>query len=110
MGQKFAVSYERWNEDALNAGDTDDRGMVVENVSLTDAIRLGLEVRDPSWINTPEANEYPIRWLTFSDWNGGTRDYYESGVEESRSLHIPDEVSDSSRRRICRLFGLQVRR
>ena len=107
----FSVTFERWNESAFEAGDTDDRGYVIEDCSLSDAIRLGLEAQYPDWLNTPEINEYPVRsprWLTFGKWNDGTHDYYTSGIEEQRSLHIPESVTCASRRRICRLFGVRT--
>jgi len=103
----FSVTYERWTEADTEIGDTDDRGFVIEDVSLRDAIQLGLEYREPSWAGACEAdssNPRTTRWLTFYDWNNGTREYYETGVVEQRSLHIPDGITPSSRKRIHRLF------
>ena len=103
----FSVTYERWDEAATEAGDTDDRGFVIEGVSLRDALRLGLEYRDPSWAGACEAsasNHRAARWLTFYDWNEGTRERIETGIVEQRSLHIPDSVTPSSRKRIAALF------
>ena len=108
---KFNVTYERWNESAYEAGDTDDRGFVIENVSLTDAIRLGLEARNPSWLGHCEPNDSNVtsaRWFTWTRWNDGTRENIEQGIDEQRSLHIPESVTLSSRRRIARLFGLRA--
>jgi hypothetical protein len=106
--QQFSVTFERWNDEAFEAGDTDDRGFVIEDVSLRDAMRLGLEFYNPSWGGSCEADEHPVinpQWLTWPKWNDGTREHYTTGVIESRSLHIPDGVTASSRRRIARLFG-----
>lgn len=103
----FNVTFERWDEVSVEAGDTDDRGFVIEDVSLTDAVRLGLEARYPSWCTLPEPSDSRIshaRWLTF----GGYEETWRSGVEESRSLHIPESVTPSSRKRIARLFGLNA--
>jgi hypothetical protein len=105
--KKFSVTFERWDDEAIEAGDTDDRGFVIENVSLRDAIQLGLEYRCPSWAGACEASDSrqeQARWLTFYNWNDGTREFYETGIVEQRSLHIPDKVTPSSRRRICRMF------
>lgn len=105
----FSVTYEQWTHDDVEAGDTDKRGFVIENVSLRDALRLGLEYRDPSWAGACEADCYParnVRWLTFYDWNDGTRDRIEHGIHEQRSLHFPESLTVSSRGRICRLFGV----
>lgn len=108
MRKNFAVTYERWSEADAEAGDTDDRGYVIEDCSLTDAIRLGLEVRYPDWAGACEPSDSRAdhaRWLTFYRWNDGTREYYRTGIEEQRSLHIPDDVTAASRRRIVRLFN-----
>lgn len=110
MKTGFSVTYERWNQEALEAGDTDDRGFVVENVSLRDAIRIGLEYPHPKWCGACEPNdsrpEY-VSWLTFHKWNDGTAEYYRTGVEESRSLHFPDDITETTRCRIARLFGVK---
>jgi hypothetical protein len=104
----FSVTFERVSEESAMRGDCEERGFVIENVSLRDAISLGLEYQDPSYAGFCEADEWPVRspsWLTFHKWNDGTADYYETGVEESRSLHIPKNVTTASRVRIARLFG-----
>jgi hypothetical protein len=103
----FSVTYERWDDDAVEAGDTDERGFIIEDVSLRDAMQLGLEYRDPSWAGACEAsssNHGAARWLTFYDWNEGTRERIETGIVEMRSLHIPEGVTPASRRRIASLF------
>lgn len=107
MSKKFSVTYERWDETALEAGDTDDRGFVIQDVSLGDAIRIGLEARDPTYLNRPDPSDSrpgETRWLSFDKWNDGTSEYYATGIDETRSLHIPDSVTPSSRKRIWRLF------
>lgn len=59
------------------------------------------------WGGANSANVWPlgdgsnIRWLTF-----GGEEFDKWGECESRSLHIPDNVTASSRLRIARLFGL----
>jgi len=45
------------------------------------------------------------RWLTAYRVNDGTRDFYETGAEESRSLHLPESITPSSALRIARLLG-----
>ena len=105
--KRFSVTFERWNEEAAEIGETDDRGFIIENVSLRDAIQQGLEYRDPSWAGSCEASDSRhefARWLTFHNWNDCTRENLETGIEESRSLHIPDCITPSSRKRIARLF------
>jgi hypothetical protein len=104
----FRVTYERWDEAALEAGDTDDRGFVIEHATLREAIQLGLEAHEPSWLGACEPSDSRAehaRWLSFYDWNEGTHERYTTGIIEERALHIPARVTPSSRRRIVRLFG-----
>lgn len=106
--KSFSVTYERWDEAATEAGATDDSGFIIEDVSLRDAMSMGLEYREPSWAGACEASasdHSAARWLTFYDWNEGTRERIETGIVETRSLHIPDGVTPSSRRRIAALFN-----
>jgi len=106
--KKFSVTFERWTHEDMESGDTDNRGFIIEDVSLRDAIRLGLEQPFPAWCGAYEPSDSRldlVRWLSFHKWNDGTRDYYETGTIEDRSLHIPDNVTPASRRRICRLFN-----
>jgi hypothetical protein len=108
MVKGFSVTFERWDDAAAEAGDTNDHGFVIENVSLSDAMRDGLEYLKPEWSGFCEANEYPVRapqWLTWPNWNENTREWYETSIIESRSLHIPEGVTSASRRRIARLFA-----
>lgn len=110
MAKGFSVTFERWDEESVEAGDTDDRGFVIEDVTLGDAIRLGLDARDPSYLGHCEPNDSrrdQVRWLSFYKWNDGTCDYFTTGVEETRALHIPDHVTGASRRRIVRLFNIR---
>lgn len=55
--KKFSVTFERWTPEDAEYGETDDRGFVIENVSLRDAIQLGLEYRCPSWAGACEASD-----------------------------------------------------
>lgn len=106
----FSVTFERYfpHADEDDICDADERGFVIEDVSLRDAMSLGLEYREPSWAGACEPDSYPangVRWLTFDKWNDCTRENLERGISESRSLHFPAKITESSRRRICRLFG-----
>lgn len=104
----FSVTFERWDEESLEAGDTDDRGFVLQDVGLREAMSSGLEYARPSWAGYCEPNDSRVehaRWLTFPRWNDCTRDQIERGVNEVRSLHFPDSLTPASRRRIARLFS-----
>jgi hypothetical protein len=107
---KFSVTFERYfpHDEGEDICEADERGFVIEDVSLRDAVRLGLEYRDPSYAGYCEPDSYPprgVRWLTFYKWNDCTRENIEKGISESRSLHFPDNLTEASRARICRLFG-----
>ncbi len=109
----FSVTFERYfpHDEHDDICEPDERGFVIENVSLRDAIRFGLEYRDPSFAGHCEPDSFPprgVRWLAFDCWNDCTREQIEQGISESRSLHIPDSVSEASRNRICRLFGVRI--
>ncbi|MGJ4951842.1 hypothetical protein [Bradyrhizobium sp. HKCCYLS20291] len=107
----FSVTFERFlpHDDADDICEADEIGFVVESASLRDAIRLGLGYARPEWSGPCEPDSYPahsVRWLSFYQWNDGAREYFE-GMRESRALHIPDHVTEASRFRICRLFGIK---
>lgn len=112
MAKGFSVTFERYlpHSEYEDVCEPDETGFVIENVSLRDALRLGLEYREPSWAGSCEADCYPlhgVRWLSFYDWNDCTRENIEKGIRESRSLHFPPGLTESSRGRLCRLFGLK---
>lgn len=109
----FSVTFERYfpHDGGEDICEADESGFVIEDVSLRDAVRLGLEYSNPSWAGYCEADCYPargVRWLNFNNWNDGTRENIEQGISESRSLHFPERLSEASRARICRLFGVKV--
>lgn len=112
MTKGFSVTFERYfpHDEGEDICEPDELGFVIEDVSLRDAMRLGLEYSRPEWSGACEPDSYPahgVRWLTFLTWNSGTREDIEQGIIESRSLHFPDNLTESSRRRICRLFGVR---
>ncbi len=112
MSDRFAVTFERYfpHDEGEEICEADESGFVIEDCSLRDAVRLGLEYREPSHAAYCEPDSFPprgVRWLTFDKWNDCTRENIEKGIDESRSLHIPDHVTESSLRRICRMFGVR---
>lgn len=111
--QGFSVTFERYlpHADDEDVCEADEIGFVIQDVSLRDAMRLGLEYSQPSWAGACEPDCYPahgVRWLTFYRWNDCTRENIEQGIDESRALHFPDHITEASRVRICRLFGVRV--
>jgi hypothetical protein len=105
MKKEWNTTYERWTEADTEAGETNDKGFSLENVTIREAIE------DVGGVNASySANEYPVtgnvRWLTNNSYNEGTHEYFTTGIEEQRSLHIPDHITPSSRLRLARLLGV----
>ena len=98
---KFDITYEIVTEESAEHGDAEERGFISEDVGLRTA------VSDLGWPSQGfEPSEYPgngFRWITACLMNDGTHDFYVLGHQESRSLHIPDNVTNASRARILRL-------
>lgn len=99
MNKGFQVTYETITPESAADGDVYDRGFLAEDVGLREAIEtwggIGLYV---------EANCLPIdgyRWLTA--FNADDCPY--TGAETSHSLHLPEELTEATRRRIARLVG-----
>ena len=105
----FSVTVERYFlHDEDEVCEADEGGFIIRDVSLRDAMRLGLEYSRPECSGSCHPNTFPphnVRWLTFDEWNEGTREQIEQGIHESRSLHFPNNLTESSRGRVCRLFG-----
>ncbi len=103
MTTGFSVTFETITPESAEHGDIEESGFIIENVSLRDALSdfqcHGCYVEADS---TPVRNP---RWFTAYETNDGTRDYYEQGITENRSLHIPDHITEASRLRIARQNG-----
>ena len=120
----FRVTYDVVTEESARDGDVSDSGFV-SGTGWRDSTSFLTRSSDMSDYDMSlrvahslmsgiahEANESPIsnsvRWLTQYESNDGTRAFYEQGETESLSVHIPDSITNASRIRICRLFGLSV--
>ncbi len=105
MKTLFNVTYDIVTPESAENGEAAESGFVDQNLSLRDAITElhltrtnlcdGTECIEPS-----ESRGRP-RWITVV--NGQE---YLTGAQESRALHIPCKVSDSSAIRIARLCGV----
>lgn len=104
---QFNVTYELTTNESAADGDAAERGFIGQDVSLREAFGLVLETRTSHCERSCiQADEWPIRaprWITVM--NGA--DWIE-GIAEDRALHIPENATDATRRRIARLFGLKV--
>jgi hypothetical protein len=105
MSMKYKVSkcYETWNEEALEAGDTDDRGFIFQDqkMSLTELVNeiVNSGITDPS--------TWPLRKITDSIWLSSVdgNENYNTGEKTFYSLHI--KASNRQMRRIFRLAGIK---
>ena len=103
----FKVTYDIVTPESAAEGDYAESGWILDDgdIGLREAIDhwdgIGCHVEADSY----PLNGHHLSWLTAYKVNDGTRDYYETGAEESRSLHIPDCVTPASRMRIARLVG-----
>lgn len=96
---RFAVTYDKVDEESASRGDTCEAGFISRGSVLREAVEAFTDVRRSN--GYVEANECPAvtpRWLTAFGES-------EDGVSETRSLHFPDTVTPASRRRLARLLG-----
>jgi hypothetical protein len=106
----FSVTHEQFlpHDPEGDICEANYRGFVVEDGTLREALdefdSRGMSVEPSAW---PVDYEYP--WLSFSanDVNDGTREFYEQGISESRTLHLPATLTSASRRRVARLLGIR---
>lgn len=108
MKNSWNVTYEIWDEESSEIGETDEKGFVVEDVSFKEALEEvgGIHA---SYEPDSSGDGSKVRWLTNDSYNEGTHEYFTTGREEQRSLHIPEHITPSSRKRICKLLGVRVR-
>ena len=102
----FSVTYEIWAPDDVEACEPGEHGLIGQDLRLRDAIDDLLTTRTSrvGGIACIEADEWPVaapRWITVT--NGME---FETGCHEQRSLHLPDTLSPSTKRRIARLAGV----
>lgn len=96
---RFPVTFERVTDESAKEADAAESGYISRGSVLREAVEAFRDVRYAN--GYVEANECPVtapRWLT-------TYGEHVDGESESRSLHFPDTVTPSSRRRLARLLG-----
>lgn len=105
----FNVSTEIVTPESAENGDTDEeQGWVEMGLTLREAVTMVHEVRTSraEGVQCIECDSSPAvdpRWVTVV--NGME---FETGAQESRSLHMPRRLTASTRRRIARLVGARV--
>lgn len=100
----FDVSYEIITEASAEDGEAESCGFVGEGLSLRDALDMVQQTESchcsQSSIEASDSRITEARWITVYN----SMDYI-SGDYENRSLHMPDSLTPSSRRRVARLLG-----
>lgn len=104
----FNVTYEILTQESAAEGDADERGFICEHVRLREAFEEVFNTRTSavggiSAIEPSSSSIHDMRWITVD--NGME---YETGAYESRSLHIPENATASTRRRIAHLMGSRI--
>ena len=100
MRKNWNVTYEYITPESAENKESSDTGFDLENVSFREAMRHFGKYAE-------QANESPIsksvRWVT-TNWSTDHR----TGEQSSLSLHIPEQVTPSSRLRLARYLKLSV--
>lgn len=99
----WSVTFEVWADEDIEAGDTDERGFICENVSLRSAVAEFFDgtskYSDGSEVT---ASAYPVetsRWISITDTD------YIDGTTNIRAIHFPAWVSGPSRKRLYRILS-----
>lgn len=104
----YSVTYEIVTAESAESGNADERGDIDTGVTLREAFNLVNHTRTSrvDGVMAVESDCSPMRGqrVGFVTVINGTE--YETGAQESRSLHIPESVTAASSRRIARLLGV----
>ena len=100
----FTISYAIMTPESAELGDFDEIGIEHESLTLREAYSLlrwhGCALEADCW---PISKCHPPRWIVWE----AEQDIH-SGAYTERALHIPENLTASSRIRIARLFGLKI--
>ena len=104
----FCVSYEIATSESAENGEAEERGVIDEGLTLREAIKEVQRTRTNlvDGIESVSTDSWPVkvvRWITV---NNSVE--YETGARESRTLHLPNNVTPASSRRIARLLGIRA--
>lgn len=105
MRQLFGITYETVTPESAEHGEADSSGVYMDNMLFAEAMSY---LRNLGAIGCYcEADSYPVstscppRWFTFYEVDQD----YTTGAVTSYSLHVPHNVTPSSRMRIARALG-----
>lgn len=100
----FSISYAIVTEESAEHGEAEEIGMEHEGLTLREAYDLlrwhGHAMQADCW---PISKHNPPRWLSWE-----AEQDYQTGAYTERDLHLPQNLTASSRVRIARLFGLKT--
>lgn len=93
----FDVTYDVVTPESAEYGDVEECGFVATNLSLTEALRAMGNTEDA--VDANDSRRECARWITAYR----VEEDFRTGAIESRSIHFPDNLTPSTRARICRL-------
>ena len=102
--EDFQITYEIVSEFSAENGDAEERGFVLEDVTLREALEWledNLDRYNPN--GYIEADCFPViapRWFTYYC-------YEDNNVWWNFSLHLPETLTEATRQRIARHIGCQ---
>jgi hypothetical protein len=99
----FSVTFQTVTEESAEIGDYEDQGIIAEGLTLREAIKEANETHDGHslGIESIEASDtHTPQWVNINH----SPDLY-TGVQETRSIHLPENITPSSKKRIFRLIS-----
>lgn len=107
MPALFTVTYDIVTPESAENGDTEENGFIAKRVPLREAFELVNATRTchVDGVTCIETNEYPVRAPRSVVIVNGME--FLTGAQESRSLHMPENITPASRLRIARLLGVR---
>lgn len=105
MRPLFSITYETVTPESAEHGEAEAQGVYMDNMLFNEAMSylrnlgaIGCHCEADSY---PLSTSCPTRWFTFYDVDTN----YATGEVTSYALHIPNNVTPSSRMRIARALG-----
>ena len=102
----FNITFETITPESAENGEAEETGFLDENLTFREAMdamrwHMGTHVEADSY---PISRSNPPRWFTFY----GETDY-RTGETQNVSLHLPDNLTPSTKLRIARFVGCKVK-
>ena len=85
----YAETYEIYTPESIDAGDAEERGFIAEEIS--DDFRTMVDLLAHTEPSDSTLTPSKHIWFTDQDFGHGTRDYYEKGINVTRSYHPKTE-------------------